>query len=51
MVKAKVRPEYIHAYSRVGVLITEQNESVADPEVVVAWKDAVKEYRHKKRRK
>jgi hypothetical protein len=45
MRKAGLRPEYIHAYERVGHLITKSNRAVIPTEIVEAWDAAVEEYK------
>lgn len=49
MKKAGISPEYVYAYEKVGVLVTEENHHLVDPEDLQAFEKAVREFRKKQR--
>jgi hypothetical protein len=44
MRKARISPELIYAYSRTGLIVTDENYSLISPEDRDAWKRAIVEY-------
>jgi hypothetical protein len=45
MFRAELPPELIYAYSRSGVIVTENNRDVVDPDDLAAWNAAAEEFR------
>ena len=44
MFRAELPPELIYAYSKSGVVVTESNRHVVDPDDLAAWKAAADEF-------
>ena len=42
--RAELPPELIYAYSKSGVVVTESNRHVVDPDDVAAWEAAADEF-------
>jgi hypothetical protein len=44
MESAGLPPQYIHAYKKTGLILTEANASLAHPDDRLEWEEAVREY-------
>ncbi len=45
MKAAGIRPEFIHAFEKTGLLVSEENQHLIDDEALREWQAAVAEYR------